>query len=140
MMQKRKNLKPISVMLTLVILVGVLQNIGALTCNAVTPRWVSINAIELNMSFDGSYGNALGTASKQSTATSIEGTLTLYKLVDDDWVYMDEWYNSKTRGTLAVTGDFTCESGVTYKAVFVVTVYTGTTAETETVEHIDECP
>ena len=49
-------------------------------------------------------------------------------------------YERKPTVTLAVGGDFACESGVTYKAVFVVTAYTGTTPETETVEYIEECP
>ena len=60
--------------------------------------------------------------------------------MDDDWVYVDEWYDCKTRGTLAVGDVFPCVSGVTYKAVFVVTAYTGTTPETETVEYIETCP
>ena len=46
----------------------------------------------------------------------------------------------RTRGTLAVSGEFSCESGVTYKAEFVVTVYTGTFAETETTEISKRCP
>lgn len=107
---------------------------------AVTPRWASILSIDLVMGFDGNEGTVTGIASKQSTASKIEGTVYVYKLVGDDWIYVDEWYNSKTRGTLAVEGTFSCESGVTYKAVFVVTAYTGTIPETETVEYIRQCP
>ena len=97
-------------------------------------------SIEVVMTFDGNEGIVTGVASKQATASKIEGTVYIYKLVGDDWIYVDEWYNSKTRGTLAVEGTFYCESGVTYKAVFVVTAYTGTTPETETVEDIRQCP
>ena len=92
------------------------------------------------MTFDGNEGIVTGVARKQATASKIEGTVYVYKLVGNDWIYVDEWYNSKTRGTLAVEGTFYCESGVTYKAVFVVTAYTGTTPETETVEDIRQCP
>jgi hypothetical protein len=92
------------------------------------------------MSFDGNDGNVSGLASKQSTATTIEGTIYLYKLVDNDWVYVNEWYKGHPRGTLAISGDFACESGVTYKAVFVVTAYTDNIPESETVEYIEQCP
>lgn len=52
----------------------------------------------------------------------------------------DEWYNSKTRGTLGVEGTFPCESGATYKTVFVVTAYIDGVPETETVDYIKVCP
>lgn len=138
MQNKVKRLISLTVVMALLLCFS--TNTFMVGISAVTPRWASIYSIELDIAFDGSESCASGAASKQSTATSIEGTLTLYKLVDDEWVYMDEWYNSKTRGTLVVSGTFTCQSGVTYKAVFVVTAYTGTTAETETVERIVECP
>lgn len=135
MVQKNYFRKVVSLVLTLVLISSFAVNI-----NAATPRWANVHSISLVITFDGSNGNASGVAIKQSTETRIEGTLYLYELIDDDWEYIDEWYNSKTRGTLAVSGDFTCESGVTYKAVFVVTAYTGTASETETVEYIDTCP
>ncbi|MBE6534615.1 MAG: hypothetical protein E7678_06600 [Ruminococcaceae bacterium] len=137
---QNKTKKLISLIVTVALLLCFSTNTFSLGISAVTPRWVSISSMELNIVFDGNYAVATGLASKQSTATSIEGTVTLYKLVDDEWVYMDEWYNYRTRGTLAVSGEFSCESGVTYKAEFVVTVYTGTFAETETTEISKRCP
>jgi hypothetical protein len=139
MMQKKVK-KIISLTVTIVLLLCFLSNAFLIGITAATPRWVNIYSIELDIVFDGNYAIASGIASKQSTATSIEGTLTLYELEDDEWVEIGEWYNSKSRGTLAVSGEFTCESGVTYKAVFVVTAYTGTSAETETVEYTKQCP
>lgn len=115
-------------------------NAFSIGVNAISPRWISIYSIDLCIGFDGTLGNVSAVVTKQSTATSVEGTVTLYELVDDEWSYVGEWYNSKSRGTLVVSGDFACQSGVTYKAVLVVTAYTGTTPETETVEYIDECP
>ena len=140
MMHKKTfpNCKVVALVLALII--GFSANLFTIEANAITPRWTSIYSIDLVMSFDGSEGNVTGTSSKQSTATRIEGTVFLYELAEDDWIYIGEWYNSRSRGTLAVSGDFTCESGVTYKAVFVVTAYTGSIPETETVEYIDTCP
>ncbi len=139
-MMSKNAKKVVSRILSVSLLLCMAISILSISAFAVTPRWVSINSIDLNIAFNGERGNALGSASKQSTANKIEGPLTLYELVDGEWEYIDEWYNSRTRGTLAVSGDFTCESGVTYKAVFVVTAYTGTASETETVEYIDTCP
>ena len=82
----------------------------------------------------------VGLASKQANATLIEGTLYLYKQVNGRWVYIGEWYKSKAVGTLGISEYFVAESGVTYKAVFTVTAYAGSVAESETVEYIETCP
>lgn len=121
-------------------IVGFSAYLCAVPSSAVTPRWTSILSIDVNWAFDGNEGTVSCSASKQTTATRIEGTLYLYEFVGDDWVYIDEWYNSRSRGLLVVSGDFACKSGVTYKAEFVVTAYTGTTPETETVVRTRVCP
>lgn len=105
----------------------------------VQPRWTSISSIDVCIAFDGTDGNVAATAIKQATASSIKGTLVLYKKVGSSWEYMDEWSGSKSRGTLALSGDFTAVGGVTYKAVFTVTAYTNGVGETETVEYIKTC-
>lgn len=107
--------------------------------NLIMPLWESLSCVELDMTFVDGNGNAVGIARRQASATGIEGTLYLYKEVDGEWVYIDENYVGFPRGSLAVGIDFPCESGVTYKAVFVVTAYTGSAAETETFECIDTC-
>lgn len=104
---------------------------------AVQPRWTSIATIELDMTFVGTSGNATGLARKQSTATNLEGVLTVYKLVGNDWVFVGDTFGEKPVGTLGLSVDFTAESGATYKAVFEVTAYTGNDAETETVEYTE---
>lgn len=134
-MHKKHLRSSISLVLTLSLLLCFVVKAGA-----VTPRWTSINSIDLQISFDGSDGNASGVATKQSTATKIEGRIYLYEFVDGEWSFIDEWYGSKSRGTLMISAAFDCVSGVSYKAVFVVTAYTGTATETETVEYIDTCP
>ena len=140
-MMKKNNLKKIvSVFIAAMLLLSCSACLFITNAGAVTARWVGILSIDLIMGFDGNEGTVSGAASKQSTASKIEGTIYVYKLVGDDWIYVDEWYNSKNRGTLAVVGNFTCESGVTYKAEFVVTAYIGTTSETETDEYILQCP
>lgn len=141
-MMKKKNVKRVtSAFLSAVMLLGCLMSVCAVNAGAATAIWAGIYTIDLGMAFDGDVGTACGIASKQSKASMIEGTLYVYMLVnDEDWVYIDEWYNSKTRGTLGVEGTFPCESGSTYKTVFVVTAYIDGVPETETVDYIKVCP
>ncbi|MBR7151127.1 MAG: hypothetical protein IKD02_02135 [Clostridia bacterium] len=143
MKTKNKTIKVlVATLLSVVMLFG--ASIGVVAADnrddGIMPLWTSISTIELDVAFSGDLGNALGAATKQSTASAIEGTLVLYKWVDNDWEYVDEWYNYRTRGTLIVSGDFTAEPGVTYKAEFTVTAYTGSVGETETVEYSNTCP
>lgn len=127
--------------LVIIMALGMVTNIyAAIPCsNNVQPRWTSISMIELEMSFDETSGNATGSARKQSTATSIEGTLVVYKQVGNSWVYVGEGYASKKVGTVNVSVDFVATANTTYKAVFTVTAYTGTSPETEIVEDIKTC-
>ena len=106
----------------------------------VIPRWESIEYATVNIGFSNGICNPTGTAYKQTSATSIEGTLTLYKEVNGVWVYVDEWYKSTTRSTLAISGEINAISGVRYKAVFNVVAYTGSSSETYSTEFIKRCP
>lgn len=140
MMKNQKTKKITSIVLVTMMLFSCFACLLTVKASAATARWTGILSIDISMVFDGNEGDVSGIASKKSTATKIEGTLYVYKLVGGKWIYVDEWYNSKTRGTLVVGDTFVCESGVTYKAVFVVTAYTNGVPETETMEYIEVCP
>lgn len=107
---------------------------------SVSPRWVSIFNIDLTLTFHGDIGCVTGSASKKAGASMIEGTLYMYEKVDGEWVCINEEYKSKAVGSLGISFEFDVESGVEYKAVFVVTAYTNGVPETETVENIKTCP
>lgn len=64
----------------------------------------------------------------------------VYRKNGNNWIKIDEAYKSVTRGSLAVTIDFTAESGVTYKAEWTVTAYTNNVPETVVIEDIKTCP
>ena len=132
----------LATMLIVIMLCSLSVNVSAYegSDTTITPRWVSIYNINLDMAFDEQGGTVTGVATKKSGASLIEGTLYLYKLVNGEWVYIDEWYKSKAIGTLGISGDFISESGVTYKGVFTVTAYTNGVPETETVEYTETCP
>lgn len=138
-MRLRKSI--IGVLLVAVMLCCTSVNIFAAVSNpSIEPMWDNISYIDLVMTFNNGTGTVTGTANKKADSHLIEGTLYLYKLVDGEWVYMDESYKSKLVGTLALGIEFVCESGVTYKGVFTVTAYTGGIGETETVEVVKVCP
>lgn len=105
----------------------------------VQPRWTSIATMNVNMSFVGSDGNVTASARKQSTASHIVGTLYLYKWNGSSWIYMDEVSGSKRVGTLALTIDFVCETGVMYRGILTVVAYTDNIGEQETVEYFETC-
>ena len=105
----------------------------------VSPQWDNISTINLGMAFDGNEAVASASVSKSSNATFVEATMYLYKWENNDWVYMDEAYRSKSIGTLVVSIDFTCEVGVEYRAVLEVTAYEGINLERETVEYREVC-
>ena len=108
---------------------------------SIEPQWESIGYTSLNTTFDGTSGNSLGVAAKKSTATSIEGTLTVYKQVGSSWVFVGSDSGSKTTvSSLILSVDFVCQSGVTYKSIMTITGYTGTSAESETFEVVKTCP
>ena len=134
---KRTTTIIVTLLLALAMMVPATIGVFAALPEQVQPRWTSISSIELDLAFDGTEGNATGLARKQSTATNIEGTVTVYKQVGSDWVFVADGYAQKAVGTLFVSVDFVAEKNTTYKMVFSVTAYTGSAAETETVEQIE---
>ena len=141
-----KNMKKISLSILLSVLMLSILSVNVFADNystdTIMPRWDSISAVDVELSFNDSNntGTITGYARKKTGATSIEGTLYLYKLEGSDWICIGEWYNCKTVGSLVVSGNFVCESGVTYKGVFEVTAYTNEISETTSVENSRTCP
>ena len=126
----------------MVIFCSIMLSVLALTvsANEIEPRYTSINTVDCYMVLDSQEGTASGIAMKKSSASSIEGTLVVYKQSGSGWIYIDQAYKSVTRGTLGVSINFAAESGVTYKAVWTVTAYTNGVGETVVIEDIKTCP
>ena len=107
--------------------------------DTVSPRWTSIAAMDVDMSFVGTQGNASATARKQSTAEEIVGTLYLYKWNGSYYEYMDEVSGYKTVGTLGLSIDFVAEVGVQYKALLEVVAYTDGHGEYDSMTYYLTC-
>ena len=104
----------------------------------VMPCYDNVSDTTVDITFDGTAGNAKGTATKLTGVTSLEGTIELYEEIGGEWVSVGSWSNSTTRRTLTVSADFTATANRRYKAVFTITAY-GATTETITTETIETC-
>lgn len=139
--------KPLKIVLTVLMTVALLIPTSVSAFAALPPddgkaelQWTSISFMNVDMVLDADgTSNATGTARRQSTASSIEGTVTVYKLVGDTWEFVADAYNSTTRVSLGVSVDFEAESGYTYKAEFEVTAYTNGTPESHTATWTEVC-
>ena len=106
----------------------------------VQPRWDNIKNITLEMTFNGTNGTAIGTATRKTGVTSMEGTLTVYEIINGNWVYVGSNYGSTTGNSLMVTVQFKGVGGRSYKAVFEVTAYKNGVGETDTYTTYKNCP
>lgn len=138
--------KPLKIVLTVLMTVALLIPTSVSAFAALPPddgkaelQWTSIGHINVDMLLDGSDSVSSGTARRQSTASSIEGTVTVYKLVGDTWEFVTDAYKSTTRVSLVVSAYFEAESGYTYKAEFEVTAYTNGTGESHTATWTEVC-
>ena len=141
MLKKSLNKKIIVLLLALIMLFSCSINIFVAfpTENEITPLWDNIDVVNIGLVFDGNDGVAFGTARKSSNADFIEGTLYVYVWENNDWQYVDSVYGSKSVGTLGLDIEFIGETGVEYKAVWIVTSHDGQYAETETFEYLNVC-
>lgn len=134
----------VSVILTFAMLAGAafLTPVGAAQIEdaVIEPLWVGISSIDSNITFSNGVGNAIGTLTKNSTASSMEATLTVYRWSGSQWVFVDSASGTKTRGTLMLSIDFNAVAGTKYKAVFDVTVYTNNVPESESINVEKTCP
>ena len=89
----------------------------------VMPCYDNVSRILLDLTFDGTAGNVLGTATKVSGVTSLEGTIELYEEIGGEWVSAGSWSNDTTGRNLVVSADFTATANRRYKAVFTITAY-----------------
>ena len=141
---KRNNLIKTIISLSLAIIMACSLSIPTFAAEVpeatVSPRWVSIANMHVDMGFLGTQGCASGTARKQSTADSIVGTLYLYKWNGSTYEYITEASGWKTVGTLGVSIDFEAESGVQYLAVWSIVAYTDGIGEAFTAEYLETCP
>ena len=120
--------KVISVLSLVALLVCLLTPcVCAGNADGIMPRWTGVRDLNAFLDFYGNEGEASLSSTKDSTATKLEGVITIYKWVNGQWVYVDSMSKSVTRGTLGMIMEFDGISGVQYKMEVEITAYSGTT-------------
>lgn len=136
--------KNFAILLSVLIITALSLNVCAAAIDSgdvITPNWSYMNSIDVNIVFSGNNGIAKVDVERYALMTRLlTATLTVYKKVNSNWVYVDSIYGSSTR-TLSIDLDFAAESGVTYKAVADVTAYgTSGGSESDTISRTEICP
>ncbi len=110
--------------------------------NTVQPCWNYMNSITLLLNFSDDHVGHVDAAITPyfGITTRIEATITVYKMVGIDWVYVDSLSDYEIADTLAFDMAFPAVSGVMYKATLEVTSYGDDGSETEGVKKIRTCP
>ena len=104
----------------------------------VAPQWEYIDSITVDIEFSDSTATVTVTRRNQ-TVTKLEGTLTVYKKVGSNWIYVASNSDTSARA-LSIDVEFAPVSGVTYKAVAEVTAYSSSGSEPATNSKIATCP
>ena len=104
----------------------------------VAPQWEYIDSIKVDIIFSDSTATVTVTRRNQ-TVTKLEGTLTVYKKVGSNWIYVASNSDTSARA-LSIDVDFDPISGVTYKAVAEITAYSANGSEPGTSSKIETCP
>lgn len=133
--------KILSLILVMAMVITLSVSASALAIEpTIQPLWETMASMNVSVDFSGTTGTATATVSRLGgTTTRIEGTLYVYEVDGDDWIYIDSEYGSSTR-SLWIDIEFDATSGTEYVAVLEVTGYSATTSESETVTDYGTCP
>ncbi len=105
---------------------------GAAMPPTAEPMWDNIGATTGNLTFsgaDGTDGCADAILIGKTGVTKIEGTITVYKLVGSEWVYVTEASKTVEHRNCSLVVEFTGEHGCEYKAEVHFVVYKGNNGE-----------
>ena len=130
--------RSMAIIMSMLILISVILNTGAM---AATPRWANMNSVTIDIDFDDNIGNASVYVTRvYGITTSIEADFYIYyKTANGGWRYLDETSGS-SNGSLYLELEFDAVSGREYRAKAVITAYSGSSSESETLYETRTCP
>lgn len=102
--------------------------------DGIMPCYVNLSTADIDIGYFDDYGLVTCTATKQAGTTKLVGVVNVYEYTNEDWELIASFANEATRGSLAVSGEFPAEKGITYKAVFTVSAMSDTLIETDVLE------
>ncbi len=124
--------KFLSLILAGIVLLSCCIGTQAALPETLVPLWDNIGSISNIISVNGNEGTAEVTITGKSGTTKISATLTVYKQVGDDWVYVDSDSDSVNSRILNLKVDFTGVANVNYKSVVNISVTRNGIVETTT--------
>lgn len=106
----------------------------------IQPLWENMSSANVTLGFAGATGTATASVIRiPNVTTEIEGTLTVYEVDGNDWIYVDSVSKSSTR-TLGIELEFDATPGVEYVAVLEVTAHSEYSSESHTTTDYGTCP
>lgn len=85
----------------------------------ILPLWDNTLDASNNIVFEGTNGSAIGEITGKADTARIEATMTVYRLVNDEWVYVTQNSAAVNSRYLYFSADFTAEEGGYYKSILV---------------------
>ncbi len=123
--------KLILIVLSVLMLVTVAAPVGAATVdvdNTVQPRWTNTSVVNAYFACADGLGYVESSVTAKIGASSVQTDMYLYKLVDDDWEYVDELHVIQYQRNAATSLSFEA-NGEYFRADFTFTVTKSGVAE-----------
>lgn len=125
--------KVVSITLTLAILFAVCVSASAATVQPIEPLWDNTQSVVSSINLDSTNSSATAEIVGKPGTVKIEATLTVYRLMGEDWLYINQVTESVNSDVLYTAVNFTALGGSTYKSILVVNV-TNSAGVTESIQ------
>lgn len=100
----------------------------------IMPCYENLSMATVDIGYFDDYALVTGVATRQTGTTKLVGVVNVYGYTNGDWEFISSFAGETTRRSLAISGEFPAEQGVTYKAVFTVSAMSDTLIETDVLE------
>ena len=125
--------KVVSITLTLAILFAVCVSASAATSTPILPLWDNTKSIDSTLTLNGTNSIAESEIIGNTDTAKIDATHTVYRLMGDDWLYINQTEQTVYSNYLNIAVRFTALGGSTYKSILVVNV-TNSAGVTESIQ------
>ncbi len=122
--------KVVLIVLSLVMLVSVVAvPVGAAAADTVQPRWTNTSTVDCLITYVDGVGYAESMVQGKFGTSAITTDIYLYKYVNDDWGYVDEFHETLYKRAALSSLPFEANVGEYFKADYTFTVTKGGTDE-----------
>ncbi len=112
--------KILSLFITITILFVLSANALAAAPAPLTPLWENAQKVDSTLHINNTESYALACIDGFSNITVIEATLTVYRFINNEWIYINHTTNISYSPILELRVNFTALGGSSYKSILVV--------------------